>query len=292
MLTLLCKENLKLCSLGSLLYEFVTEAFDFDYPIKYPFDTAWIVGSVNGLICLKNAKEYLLLWNPSIRKLKKVTSFVAAPTPTPGRYRYGFGYDELNDDYKLVSAFYSTNGRSDVKVNMYSLNSDHSWRRIDDFPDGVLLGSAKSVDGKLHWITTGSCPGCNDRVIISIDLAGEKWGKLEQPCYGVEYFLLWLGVLFCKYYERNCIDVWVMKEYGVKESWTRMYTIEFRPDVENSVPSPPLCMSDKGEIVLVFGSTFMIYNPKDGLIRYLEVANIRFCIAGIVYIESLVCPIL
>ncbi|XP_019240361.1 PREDICTED: F-box/kelch-repeat protein At3g06240-like [Nicotiana attenuata] len=65
-------------ALGSLFNESVIEAFDLDYPTKSNgsymrlpnFD--WIVGSVNGLICLAMEDNDLVMWNPSIRMYKKL----------------------------------------------------------------------------------------------------------------------------------------------------------------------------------------------------------------------------
>ncbi|PHT39293.1 hypothetical protein CQW23_22866 [Capsicum baccatum] len=91
--------NLKDCSLGSLLDGNVTEAFDLDYPMKIPHKSVWIVGSVNGLICLAIEENDLFIWNPSIRKFKKLPD--SRPMLRCGYYfMYGFGYDKVYDDYK------------------------------------------------------------------------------------------------------------------------------------------------------------------------------------------------
>ncbi|KAK4730676.1 hypothetical protein R3W88_023664 [Solanum pinnatisectum] len=61
-------------------------------------------------------------------------------------------------------------------------------------------------------------------------------------------------------------DVWIMKEYEIKESWTKMYTINRLNDQPEGYGFFPLfCkMSNKGEILIqVDQSTFMIYDPKN-----------------------------
>ncbi|XP_059309947.1 F-box/kelch-repeat protein At3g23880-like [Lycium ferocissimum] len=246
--------NLKDCSLRSLLSsDSVTEAFDLDYPMK----------------------------NPTPKKIKFKKLFDARPIGTPVCSKYGFGYDESHHDYKVVLVmFYDCTYVSldPVKVKIYSLKSDY-WRTVvGDFQGGMRSTQAgKFANGKLHWATND-----DDWNIISIDLADEKWGKVEQSCYGEGYSLLHLAVLrsdlsVCCNYMSSHTDVWVMKEYGVKESWIKMYTIKYLSDLENPYFSrllpPTLCMSKKGEILLVIGSTLMIHNPEDESTRYTKVAE-------------------
>lgn len=85
--------------------------------------------------------------------------------------------------------------------------------------------------------------------------------------------------------------MWVLKEYGVKESQTKLYTINYLNDPKYCVLSPPICMSKKSEILHVFESTLTIYNPEDDSIRHPVVTYIDRLEAKL-YIESLVCPIL
>lgn len=110
-----------------------------------------------------------------------------------------------------------------VEVKIYSLKDD-SWRSIHFAQDWVqFLNCGKFVNGKLHWANiNGLClhKGWN---IISLDLSDEKWEKVEQPCYDEKDAILVLGVLennlsmICDAnHQRTYLDVWVMKEYRVK----------------------------------------------------------------------------
>lgn len=49
-------------------------------------------------------------------------------------------------------------------------------------------------------------------------------------------------------------------------------------------------MSNEGEILVVFGSTFMIYNPKDESFKSLDVINSDYWQEAEIYVKSLVCP--
>nr|XP_009778684.1 PREDICTED: uncharacterized protein LOC104227997 [Nicotiana sylvestris] len=134
---------------------------------------------------------------------------------------YGFGYDKLHDDYKVVGITYERNNNYVVDwshshhVKLYSLNS-HCWRSTDDFQSGMPVNgkSGMFVNGKLHWAT--SIHGINRDNgwdIISVNLADGKYGKVERPYYGEGDFEPKLGVVgsdlsaFCYYYGRTQTDI-------------------------------------------------------------------------------------
>ncbi|XP_059282526.1 F-box/kelch-repeat protein At3g23880-like [Lycium ferocissimum] len=305
--------NLKDCTLNSFFSESVTEVFDLNYRMtsdglydQLPqFET--IVGSVNGLICLADEKNNVFLWNPSNRKYKKL------PTPRPAlRFEMwrmnGFGYDELHDDYKLVGTFRRCGRFNRGRLKLYSLKSD-SWRSVDPWANVAdrrsreqLDVSGKFVKGKLYWPTAtvdGLYVFYKEWNITSFDLANEKWGKVEHPCYEEGDIDLLLEVLgsdlsvFCNNHGKH-ISIWIMKEYGVKESWTKMFTINY-PDRyvgDRHVFFLPYFMSNKGEILVMFlfHTTSMIYNPKDDSLRYSKVIEFNGGPKAEVYVESLVCP--
>ncbi|KAL3373414.1 hypothetical protein AABB24_005417 [Solanum stoloniferum] len=135
---------------------------------------------------------------------------------------YGFGFDEVHRDYKVVVGFHNESYAYSflVKVKMYSLNSN-SWTSIEDFETGnICTKSGMFVNGKLLWANDIYHTSGSD--IISFDLADRTWGKVQQPYYGERDFCWTLGVLesdlsvFCNY-QRIHVDVWVLKEYGVKK---------------------------------------------------------------------------
>ncbi|XP_019071217.2 F-box/kelch-repeat protein At3g23880 isoform X1 [Solanum lycopersicum] len=289
------------CSLSSLLHHPVTEAIDLDYPGKYPKDHRYpvIVGSVNGLICLSislfNGVQELYLWNPSIRKYNRLPNYrVHRPRgycleERRGKCNFGFGYDELKDDYKVVGIFpvYKRMQLCRVEVHIYSLRSN-SWRRINDSALDFLHVSGKLVNRKLYWLQT-----CGN--ISSIDLGNEKWTEIEKPSNFKEYGHFVLGVLgsdlsvLCNY--KNChADVWIMKECEVKASWTKMLTICAENDGMLHIREPPFLVTNEGDILLEIGSHMAIYNPKDNSFRYLDVTNFAPYIEAGIYIKSLVCP--
>ncbi|XP_019241723.1 PREDICTED: F-box protein CPR30-like [Nicotiana attenuata] len=157
------------------------------------------------------------------------------------------------------------------------------------------------LNGKLHWASSSTTShdfhSYNGWDIGYIDLADGKWGKMDTPCYGEGdfQFMQCLGVLgsdlsvFCNS-QKIYTDVWVMKENGVKESLTKMFTINYPAYGVGDMLVPPFCMSSEGRILFENESTFMIYNPKDESIRYQAVTNCDSFYWADIYIESLVWP--
>ncbi|KAK6784298.1 hypothetical protein RDI58_017753 [Solanum bulbocastanum] len=60
-----------------------------------------ILGSCNGLLLISNTVDEIALWNPSTRKYKKLP-FLGIARNDEVRVNFGFGYDVINDDYKVV----------------------------------------------------------------------------------------------------------------------------------------------------------------------------------------------
>ncbi|XP_059292159.1 F-box protein CPR1-like, partial [Lycium ferocissimum] len=199
-----------------------------------------ILGSCNGLLLISNTVNDLALWNPSTGKYKKLP-VLSVVVRENGYVTFGFGYDVANDDYKVVrimqflgtekGSFFS----SDVKV--YSLKSN-SWNGVEEFPYLLRYKEepGKYLNGALHWIVNIEMKIPLQRLIVSFDLETEKCRIVPHPPYSDENFSVKLEVLggcLCTYHSYwgdffiddwehmdRCLDymdVWVMKEYGVKE---------------------------------------------------------------------------
>ncbi|XP_070041551.1 F-box/kelch-repeat protein At3g23880-like [Nicotiana tomentosiformis] len=148
------------CSLYAIMYqESLHQPIELDLSCK---DYHMVEGSCDGLLCLSVGREELYLWNPSIRKLKRL----AWSGKNNLHYTtYGFGYNESQDDYKVVKVdgsrrAYGFRGFEHVNnVSIYSLRTN-SWKSIlEKFP-GVFFcrDPAKFVNGKLHWTKVVSVP--------------------------------------------------------------------------------------------------------------------------------------
>ncbi|XP_043700373.1 F-box protein CPR1-like [Telopea speciosissima] len=246
-----------------------------DHHPKFVNYATEIVGSCNGLLCLHNTdeeEEDILLWNPSTKRHHKLP-IIPRESPLTHFNVYGFGYDLTTDDYKVVRVAqpYSKNDYDNFwhsEVNIYSLSTD-SWRRIEDMPfhinyrhvSGVLANSA------LHWVASRETgPYTESNFILSFDLQDEEYREVSLPDFVDEKIHMSIGVLGpqlclrCKIFTVR-VEFWVMKDYGVRESWTKQFSIE-QPPLINSYHIRPICYSKNGEVMVGMNlEALILYDP-------------------------------
>nr|POF13385.1 f-box protein [Quercus suber] len=193
-----------------------------------------LIGSANGLFSLYE-QERFILWNPSIRK------FITLPKPSSyfGSCRQAFGFDPRTNDYKVVRIAFpnSTDMSEEAKphlIEIYSLN-EGSWRITSaPFPPGIWFSDwrlpAASLNGAVHFaVYDENIPSC--QLVLSFDLGDEVFRLIPLPngAFGWSVHTLVIGgslSLLCYDICKNkCCSIWVMKEYGVVDSWTKQFTI-------------------------------------------------------------------
>ncbi|XAR54781.1 hypothetical protein NMG60_11030078 [Bertholletia excelsa] len=242
------------------------EAAKLDYhPLRcQDYDTE-LWGSCNGLLCLSNALDTVVLWNPSTRKSRKLP-YASIEFQNQARYQknrvYGFGYDSVSDDYKVVRIVVFKGMDDDsfhYEVKVYSLKTN-LWHRVKEFPHypnvkrtgGVIAG------GALHWVVTETPEFRKGGLIVAFDLSSEEYRLVRQPEYSDMNFYMNVESLggcltvLCNYYLSR-VDIWVMKEYDVKESWTKLISM-VQPAVIRSLQYQyvrPIAYSKSGKEVLL-----------------------------------------
>lgn len=165
---------------------------------------------------------------------------------------YGFGFDQVNEDYKIVRMVQFKKDEEDnlgifldYEVKVYSLKAN-SWKKIVDLPHYLKLlfqfyyhllhrrGYGVYACGVLHWVFPRRGEfGIGDS-IVGFDLGADEFRVLPMPEYGdlEADFILDVGALegclclVCNYNSRGVVDFWMMKEYGVKESWMKLFSIQ------------------------------------------------------------------
>ena len=151
--------------------------------------------------------------------------------------RYGFGYDSVGRDYKIVKiSLFQCKPDFDEPdkacFQVYSLTRK-SWTVQKIAPSSVLRCEDHSVvlNNRLHWLSSFNN---NCKIIVTFDLHNEDFGEMAFPTTFPE--ASWFELLECSgclymtvnFYSGD-VFIWAMKEYGVVESWTKkfqMNTIE------------------------------------------------------------------
>lgn len=271
----------------------VMEESDLDYHMKNSGISFLIEGFINGLVCLVNKANEVFLWNPAIRRYKKLPDF-RTQLKNDGYCIYGFGYDEIHDDYKVMCIFSIVGCLPHFQeVDIYSLKND-SWQIIHCSRNVMrLIGSGKFVNGKFYWTTSIDIK--SGWSITSFDLINEKWRTVERPYNGEEGEVFVLGVLgsnlsaICNNSTTH-VDVWAMKEYENKESWIKMFTINCALNPVDYLFAHSFYLSKRGDFLLMFHDTVMIYDPKDNSIRFSQTSKFDYGPLTEIF-QSLVCPL-
>ncbi|XP_026384120.1 F-box/kelch-repeat protein At3g06240-like [Papaver somniferum] len=289
----------------------------FDLSIEYrcPFHY-WkcyihIIGIYNGLICLRSDPKLLCIWNPVTNEYKKLPEIPDLPPQIAGLVpvfvntpTYGFGFDCKTGDYKVVKILTPGRGKGS-KVWIYTSGTD-SWRVLEDIYYVVYLSGENGVflNGVLHWMVQPSDRPI--RVILSFGVGNEKFGELQLPMplsgepEGKNYYKSSIGLLDGKlclswYIRDGNVDVWVMKNYGVIESWTKLFSVSrLKEDIEYLRPVQSLKNGD----ILLFGrplnqlsrynGDLIFYNPNSGNARFLDTSGYKKLDDARAYVGSLV----
>ena len=289
---------------------FTTKAINHEYySLIHPNYYRTLVTSCDGLLCFAINRQLALLWNPSIRKLKRLPSLEFSPREH-GYTTYAFGYDPFIDNYKVVfvSCYYFEYEGIHMKgcktqVNIYTLGT-HSWRRTKDFPSMIPYDeSGIIVSGTVNWLAYSRVPGKLSRAIFSLDLGKECYEEISQPNYGMPDKLT-LGMMrdicLCIFSHslslRAFTNVWLMKEYGIKESWVKLIRLRFPTFCDSSyfLPKIVYVSEDDNHVLLLFREdhtlNWVFYNSKNDTAKSLKIKEDLKLIESKVYVESLISP--
>ncbi|KAK4776515.1 hypothetical protein SAY86_005203 [Trapa natans] len=259
-----------------------------------------VVGSCNGILCLSDSlyKDSMYLYNP-------FTGYHLL-LPQPKQYpnheaAFGFGVDPKTGEYKVVKVVYytkSTSAAPRARRSTYQLSDVQvltvgggGWRSLGKAPYQIACRpSGAVVDGRLHWMTRPRRyrPA---RPLVSFDLSEERFGEVPIPETGplnwCNYQLMVIegslsAIVYC-YHGR--IEIWVMRVYGERDSWTKQFHIgaHVPKSLKRHKPNLPwkfcrsltgcrvraLCvLEDTGEILLEYRARALVaYDPKKGKFR-------------------------
>ncbi|KAI5678324.1 hypothetical protein M9H77_09274 [Catharanthus roseus] len=233
--------------------------------IKAPNDQCFkLVGSsCNGIVCLFNDHNFAL-FNPATRQIRILPPHPPCPEGFYSYTEVlGFGFDAATDDYKVViiSQLDFRNPLDDHpnisvrhfdldfwEAKIYSFTKD-SWKELDYVPPLIHSFRPTGFDlffnDRIHYIIgVGYECECRDPSILSLDISTELFHKFGYPkadktstdedtgdyeslaiINDALALILYTGKYPDPHPFEQFIDVWIMKEYGNEESWSKQYSI-------------------------------------------------------------------
>ncbi|XP_059436801.1 F-box/kelch-repeat protein At3g23880-like [Corylus avellana] len=281
-LFLLQDETTRDIVVSTLSYE--TLQVSFTQPLPLPFtEVSNFVGSCDGLVCLCDYNALnVVIWNPATKETKVVPNSSLSRFSNDYRIKsgIGFGFDAKTSDYKIIKFFslfgfdyYESHVPGHKLSEVYSLSVD-SWRKVDSRP-GLI--NVKAIDTYINGMASWEAFDFDDdwEGVLSFDMSGEVFLKTPLPDdvlnsagWRKNFFVLsesiamafrslkeeWLGL---------CWDIWLLLEVGVKDSWTRLFTVGPITGIELPLPFWRL-----GGLVTFWKNDAMFCRTNDGLVLY------------------------
>ncbi|XP_026441147.1 F-box protein CPR1-like [Papaver somniferum] len=268
------------------------------------------LGSCNGLICLKIDRvdyerehlctNYFSVLNPFTRQFKEfrmqtVSTFCYG-------IAYGFGYDSEIDDYKLVAISDNDEPTGCSSIEVYAVRSN-SWSRIQCTVKYSFYVGKRSrgvfLNGGLHWLGWIGTRNKSSEAIFCFDISNEIVVVIPLPeniippvdFLGQVYKNLGVwgdSICVAFVYDRLRLDVWVMLKYGLKESWTKLFTTTRLPR-SNRMPfwKPLLCFNN-GKILVDYGlEQLVLLDTTSEALKSVVVRDITMGDNREIYVETI-----
>ncbi|XP_074295073.1 F-box protein CPR1-like [Silene latifolia] len=295
-------------------------AFCFDFHSKIltelppppNIDSAYIFGSSNGLLLFVEPDvetPVCVLYNPVTGASALLPPLVINLPDHLGPnvavsygLHVGFGYDSQStegEDYKILRLIsYRKQDEHHVVAYLYSTKMN-SWKKIKpDVPNQRLFGSSPSnglvyCNNAFHWISKNLTDRVGEIIISALNVSSSsgRYYVLPEPdnegvCFGSLVVLKERLHLVNEKSFHN-YDIWIMKEYGVQNSWTKLlhYTEdELQQICCKSVvsgyirPWPYAYSADEQELLVgieIYHMIFVCYNLQTRVMRKVQVTNPR-----------------
>ncbi|XP_050369213.1 F-box protein CPR1-like [Argentina anserina] len=225
-----------------------------------------IVGSCNGLICLKASCSGVFPWNPSTGEASKLPNQTI--NADWNNMFYGFGYESRTEDYKVILG-----GTKTKKIDIFKLKAKGgSWRNAVTLENyGKISGYGCLSNGLLHWVERGDdynqYYSSASRIISFnlLNLVEDKFLEMERLSFLLDNKYSNIGIGTNRDGTHEVITdpilftIWMMlKEYGVMESWIKVQI--HRSSLPRSLKvgdvdyTGPIIVLQNGEVLLTWKS--------------------------------------
>ncbi|KAH7842283.1 hypothetical protein Vadar_003558 [Vaccinium darrowii] len=190
---------------------------------------------------------------------------------------------------------------SEAEAKIYTLG-EGPWRNLGRVP--FVLDNHSfyaSLNGAFHWLTFDPrspdfirCFDFDNEQLRVVD-GPPEFGIQKKKCLNHYCTDVSLGVLrgslsICDISSQSCVDIWMMKDYGITESWTKEFVIEngFCRGGRLDILEPTVIL-DSGEILMLVNRKSLVqYNPKLGSFKNLNVYGFESEFTAVGHIPSFV----
>ncbi|GKB85157.1 putative F-box domain-containing protein [Tanacetum coccineum] len=232
------------------------------FSVTVPNDlrSASIVGSSHGIVCFRGCyhdsgkrTEQVVLWNPTVKKSVRI--YIPHRLYHRQSIVVGFGVSPETNDPKLIKICVAKPPRVCWEVEVFTLSS-RVWRSVSNFRESRKLwrdNQQVSVDGFIYFHSIDVIIKLGDwsNFIVSFDLKSEEFREVCLPDRLVHSRNMRVSKVnesfsVLEYYHDVC-DVWAMKDDGVSEYFTKIFTVKVP---SNSVRSEVLWFRKNGEVLI------------------------------------------
>ncbi|KAF3653812.1 putative mitochondrial chaperone BCS1-B-like [Capsicum annuum] len=231
----------------------------------------------------------LLLWNPSTGESVKLPT--QYPQSSPKQHLYGIGYDPTSDDYKIIRIDWNKN----VPDEILALKSG-SWRKIGEYAGGIngvhwtspMKLCLAFVEGAFHWLSR------EKDCVVSFNIWNEIYGEIPLPVTPYSNRIEEKRVsavgrrVYYHHDDEINFNLWVMKDYGMKESWTKLFSIQSHGE---GIMAPIYRFSNDEVLLSCYGLKGSIYKTSNGSsnrtwpLHLNDISDLKRTIDGFVYTE-------
>lgn len=204
-------------------------------------------GSVNGTLCLYlfiNGICRIEIWNPNTKELivipRSSIEFVPPPYDMYFVLLHGFGYNHIQNDYKIIRFINVGLLHGDLYGGnyweIYSLRSN-SWRTLHiNMPmyGHGTFGERLYTIGMCHWISRANT-NQDDSYLVSFNLNDEIFDTTLIPIFmdnelnpefSIHLVMLIGSIATISWYDdTTTFHISVLGELGVKESWIKLFIV-------------------------------------------------------------------
>ncbi|KAG6711552.1 hypothetical protein I3842_05G060600 [Carya illinoinensis] len=265
--------------------------------------------SCNGLICSWNDREKRVsVSNPIIGKRITLPESPKEHGISDFKPRLGIGISPETSLYKVLKIQSRRQYGSETiwAAEICTLGvGTVTWRNIADVPQKCYFSVALDgtfFNGAFHFILTPDSPELN-LYICSFDFDSEEFRsnlELPRPPLDNEEYHAWLGLgvltdclcvsIISGLGDGNPdIEVWVMKEYGVTDSWTKVFVLEYPMENLWSAHGFKIIKYRKNEEIICFiDDNIYSYDLKYANFRFLETIGTHSKFYALLYVPSFV----